>query len=161
MKEGLSLAQYAAKYGSTEQPEGERKQAAAIADGVKDRAAERETALSIKAGITRQLEQGAAPQTVLSSAIVCIALLTNDTEWNDRNHELLRQIYGDLEQQSLTTNQAAIEAERLQQRAEEYNRRLVKTLETRLHGCQRIEASISRLLQDLDRIEAGEDVDPV
>lgn len=152
---GKSLAEYAATH-REEQPAAEREAMAALAADAKERAAAIERAAELKDSIAQQLEQGNEPQYILYTALKCIGLLSNDTEWTEAQHGQLDKIYKDIAQQSLLDDNAAIAAKRLEQTTSRYNERMRAQLNKQLAGYGRIAAGLREALAALDGIDPQE-----
>lgn len=156
---GKSLAQYAAE-NPQKMPEIEREQ---MQQAAEEREQERRENRSreqkqaqvnrLKEGITAQLEQGNAPQFILYSALEAIGILTNDEEWAEAGKRCLDKVYDGLAQQSLLTDNAAIEAQRIAQIQASYNDRLRRQLERQLAGYHKIARGLNEALAALEEIE--------
>ncbi len=153
---GKSLAEYAAQH-PRQEPEQERQAIAETARSCQDRQQERETVEQLKASIAQQLQEGNAPQYILYAALRAIGILTHDTEWAENQKQILNNIYADLAQQSLLTDDAAIAAARLDAMQTQYNDKLRRQLTTQLNGYRRIEKALQEALQAVNALEPQED----
>lgn len=150
-----SLSEYAAA-NPQEMPAAEREQmqlAAEIRTTQQERKQERAHIDRLKASILAQLQQGNAPQYILYSALEAIGLLTNDAEWTQQGKQCLDNVYADLMQQSILTDNAAIAAARIEQMQATYNERLRRQLETQLKGYQKIAKGLNDAIAALDEID--------
>lgn len=154
---GLSLEEYA-KLHPKHQPEREREQMAATAETLQDKQQRREEAEHLKEVIRQQLDKGQEPQTVLYTALQCIGLLSNDTEWAEAGQQCLDKVYADLAQQSLLVDNEAVAAKRLDTMQSDYNEKLRRQLNRQLAGNRRIE---SALREALDAVNALDPEEPV
>ena len=141
MGKGLSLVEYAAQHPQRE-PEQDRRSAGETARSYQDRRDDMERVAQLKKSIAFQLERGAAPQDVLYSAIKAIGILTKDTDWTDTTTQAIDSVYGDLAQQSLIDDNAAIALERLAERRAEYDSKLIRQLSTQMQGYRRVEKAL-------------------
>ena len=143
-----SLAEYAAEHPQRE-PEREREAARVY----RDLQEERETIAQIKTSITQQLEQGAAPQYILYSALRAIGILTHDNEWAEAGQQALDKVYSDLAQQSFLTDNAAIAAQRLEEMQAGYNDKMRQQLTRQLKGYRKIERALQEALQAVGEMQ--------
>lgn len=151
-----SLAEYAAEH-PQEMPEPERKAQAAAARTYRERQEAEQQTADLKAQILQKLEQGAAPQDVLYSAIRAIGSATNDPAWAAAAQGNLDRIYADLAQQSFLTDEAAIAADRLKTRHDEYAGKVRRQLLRQLKGCQQLEKELQEALQAAEQMQPQED----
>lgn len=141
---GKSLEEYAAQH---PQPEPIREQLAARS--YRDQMQEREQIEDIKASILNQLEQGAAPETLLYMALKAIGILTHDTEWTEAGTQTLDKVYGDLAQESLLTDNTAAAAQKLETLQTEYKDKLRRQLVRNLNESRRIERQLQELIDTI------------
>jgi chaperonin cofactor prefoldin len=155
---GISLEEYAALH-PTEKPEimPEIEEAAKT---YRERQQEREEVEILKQSISRQLEQGNAPQYILYTAIKAIGILTNDARWTERGHNALNDVYEDLAQESFIVDNAAIAAQRLDDMEKKYNAKLKKQLQTQLNGYRKIEKAITEALKAVNELSPEEEYIP-
>lgn len=139
---GISLEEYAAIHSQEPPPESERQAIAQTAKTMRDRQREREMTADLKTSIAQQLAKGNAPETVLYSAIRLIGLLTHDEEWEAAQTATLDSVYADLAQQSLLTDNAAIAAQRLDDRQTQYLHKMHKKLNSQLTECRKLEKAL-------------------
>lgn len=152
---GASLAEYAAQHPQT-QPAQERAAMAATADTIKERQQEQERAEQLKASVLAQLEQGNAPHSILYTAITAIGLLTHDEEWAAAAQSTLDNVYSDLAQQSLLTDNATIAAQRLEAMRADYNAKLRRQIKRQLAGYQRLAKGLNEALNALNELDPEE-----
>ena len=145
-----SLADYAAQHPMPEPVEPEIKE---TARGYREQLQERETADRLMESIITQLEQGNQPQYILYTAIKTIGLLAHDQEWADTGQRILDGIYSDTAQQSLITDTAAIEAQRLEEMQAEYADKMRQQIKRQLKGYKRIENHLQEALQAIDDLD--------
>lgn len=105
-------------------PEDPSKGIEAAAAAAADRKARRERAGELRGCIMRQLQQGQPPQIVLYNALEAIGLYSGDTEWTERATRHLDSVYADLAQDSFMYDTATVAADRLTEKALEYDRKL-------------------------------------
>lgn len=103
----------------------------------------------LKDSISRQIEQGQAPQDILYNAIRVIGLLSTDPEWSDRQRAQLGRIYPEIEQTSLFADREAQAGQRRETIMQEYIDKTRKQLNRQLSGCRRLQASLETALNDL------------
>ena len=145
-----SLADYAAQHPMPEPAEPEIKE---TARSYREQLQERETADRLMESILTQLEQGNQPQYILYTAIKAIGLLAHDQEWADTGQRILDGIYSDTAQQSLITDTAAIEAQRLEEMQAEYADKMRQQIKRQLKGYKRIENHLQEALQAIDDLD--------
>ncbi len=143
---GKTLEEYAAQH-RQEEPDQERAAAAGSARSYQDQLQDQEAVADLKISIAQQLREGNAPQYILYSAIRAIAILTHDPEWEEAQRRILDLLYGDLAQQSLLMDTAALAAERLDTMRDQYNAKLRRQLTAQISGCSRVEAALKEALQ--------------
>lgn len=151
-----SLAEYAAE-NPQEMPAAEREQmqhTATMKEQERERRQERAQIDRLKASILAQLEQGNAPQYILYTALETIGLLSHDEEFTTTGKKCLDNIYADLAQQSLLTDNAAIAAARIEEMQNSYNDRLRRQLEKQLNGYHKIAKGLNDALAALDDMES-------
>ena len=156
---GKSLAQYAAE-NPQNMPKTELDQLQRAAEAraqerlnILDREQRQAKADRLKEIITAQLEEGEPLQHILYSALDAIGILSGDEEWSEAGKKCLSEIYDGLEQQSLLVDNAAIEAQRIEQMRTRYNERLRKQIRQQLSGYRKIERCLNDALSALDGIE--------
>ena len=150
---GIGLLEYAEKNPAQEPPEQEAAAIREAATTYRERQEERQQAEELKASIAQQLERGNAPQYILYTAIKAIGLLTHDPEWTEAQQQSLDNVYADIAQQSLFTDNAAIAAARLEKMKQTYNDKLRQQLLKDLNGYRRIEKAITEALQAVNEID--------
>ena len=148
-----SLEEYAAAH-PQEMPEPERIAQAAAARSYREQQEAAQRTAELKAQLLRMLEQGAAPQSSLYTAIRAIGTATNDPEWEAAAQANLDRIYADLAQQSFLTDGAAIAADRLKTRHDEYAGKVRRQLLRQLKGCQQLEKELQNALQTIEEMDA-------
>ena len=153
----LSLEEYARLH-PQEQPQREREAMAAQAETLHDRQQRREDADRLKEVILQQLEKGQDPQTVLYTALQCIGLLSNDTEWAEAGQKCLDKVFSDLAQQSLLIDNEAVAAQRLDTMQSQYNDKLRRQLNRQLAGYRRIETALREALAAVNDLDPEEPV---
>lgn len=134
---GMTLAEYAKLY-PQEEPESERKAIEGVAQTYREQLQEREQVKRLKESISQQLQEGNAPQYILYTALRAIGIATHDNEWADAGETILDGIYGDLTQQSLLEDEAAISMQRLKDMQEKYRERSKQRLKTQINGYKRL-----------------------
>ena len=142
---GTSLAEYAAQH-----PAPERESMAPASRSPLDGIAERERIRQLKESIARKIQEGTPPQYVLYAALQVIGLSTGDPEWAEAQACALDSIYNDLAQQSLFTEAAEREAERLDHLQAEYREKTRRQLQHQIGGCRRIIRALTDALDALD-----------
>lgn len=152
---GKSLESYAATH-STPEPISERETMAAIAADARTKAANMAKAGELKESIAQQLEQGNELQYILYTAIKCIGLLSNDSEWAEGQTSKLDKVYSDIAQQSLLDDNAAIAAKRLDLTTSRYNERMRAQLNRQLAGYGKVAAGLREALAALDSLSKEE-----
>ena len=145
-----SLAEYAAQNPMPEPPQ----MAQDTGKSYAERREELDQAARLKDSIAQQIEQGADPQSILYTALRCIGLYSNDTEWTTATQSALDSIYADLAQLSFTRDNAALERERLQKLQEEYNTNLRQDIRRKIRGLEKVNRALFAVL------EAVEEIDP-
>ena len=156
---GKTLEEYAAK-NPQQEPEREREAIAGTARTYRDRQQERDQVEQLKESITRQLQEGNAPQYILYPALQAIGILTHDQAWTDAGKQALDSIYSDLAQQSLMADEEAIAAQRLADLETQYREKLRRQLRTQLRGYQRVEKALREALQATEALDP-EDLDAI
>lgn len=149
----MGLEEYAALYGNQEQPAGERATMEAIAADRERAAGKMEQAAALKESVAQQIRKGNPPQYILYSALKCIGLLTHDEAWADDLEAQLDSVYGDLAQQSLLEDSAAIEGQRLEAQAAAYSERLRQQLQRLISGYGRVYGELKSALDALNEID--------
>lgn len=146
------LKQYATEHGQ-DIPEQELKAAGGHSDEINRRRIKENNiahAERLKITIAEQLRQGNAPQAILFTAVNCIGLLSDDPEWAEDTQQIIESIYGDLQQQSLFIDNAAIEAQRLQELHWKYKDKLEKQITKQLANTKKLSTALSDLLEGLE-----------
>lgn len=146
----MSLEEYAAAH-QHELTEPERKAQAAAARSYTEKQEQAAQLADMKAHIIRQLESGAEPQTILYSAISALGLATDDPAWTGAAHEKLESLYSDLAQRSFLTDEAAIAAERMNARHEEYCGKLQRQLLRQVNACRQLEKDLQAALNTIEK----------
>lgn len=118
---------------------------------------DKEAVEQLKAGMLQQLENGNEPQFVLYTAIKAIGILTHDKEFAEAGKRALDAVYGDLAQQSLLTDNAAIAMQRLEERRAEYNEKMRRELNRNLAGYRRLEQALKDALKTIDILDQPEE----
>ena len=152
---GKTLAQYAEE-NPQEMPEAEREQmqrTATMREQARERRQDQAHIERLKQSILTQLEQGNAPQYILYTALEAIGTATQDDEFTEAGKKCLDNVYADLAQQSLLTDNAAIAAARIKEMHDNYNDRLRRQLEKQLTGYQKIAKGLNEALAALDDLE--------
>lgn len=108
-----------------------------------------EQARQLKESISQQIEAGSAPQYILMPAIAAIGILTKDTEWGNRMISSLEGIYPNITQESLFIDQAAANAGRLENRREEYLRKLEKRVYKEMLELERMRIDFRNLHNEI------------
>lgn len=127
------------------------------AKSYRERKQERFEIDELKTGIISQLEQGNAPQFILYTAIHAIGLLTNDPEWEEAAAGHLDHVYGDLAQESLFNDRAAIAAKRLDDLSTQYRERLAKQLKNQAYGYQRVKRALDEAIAAVEALTPKEE----
>ena len=117
-----SLADYAAENPAPE-PITEKAAAADAASQYRRKQEKLEQAEDMKASIAQQIEGGNALEYILYTAVRAIGLLTDDPGWTKQQTDILELVYGDLAQESLVYDNAAIALDRLQNMRKDYCKR--------------------------------------
>lgn len=146
-KMGMTLDEYAAQH-PMQEPE-----APAAPINYRDRQADRAEAARLMDLITRQLQEGQAPQYVLATALKAIGLLSDCPEWTEDAQILLEIDFCNIGQQSLLADHAAQQAERLRHRQADYFKTLERRLSKQLQECRTIENHISQTIAELHEIQ--------
>lgn len=150
---GMSLQEYAKKYGVIELPPEEQRaaeeaQSAYLAEKERVEAGE-----ALKESIVRQIADGSAPEQILYTALKAIGVWAKDPAWAADRQQELDAIYSDLQQQSFITDNAAIAAERLEEKRKDYNGKLRKKLEKAIGEQRSVLRGLNGVLMDLNKAE--------
>lgn len=103
----------------------------------------------IKESISRQIEQGQAPQDILYNAIRAVGLLSNDPEWSERQREALGRVYPEIEQESLFVDREAQAAQRRETKIQDFIDKTRRQLNRQLKSCQSLQKTLEAALNDL------------
>lgn len=152
---GMTLAEYAKLY-PQEEPESERKAIEGVAQTYWEQLQEREQVKRLKESISQQLQEGNAPQYILYAALRAIGIATHDNEWAEAGATILDGIYGDLTQQSLLEDEAAISMKRLKDMQEKYRERSKQRLKTQINGYKRLYKALNEAWQAVESLDGSE-----
>lgn len=148
---GIGLFEYADSNPAQMEPEQARKQVEATARSVRDQNSIQE----LKNSIALQISQGREPQYILYTAIRVISMLTNDSEWGERQRDALDSLYKDIAQESLFRDSAAAAADRRQEHLNEFIQKTRRQLTRNLNSCQKLQGELQAALLDIDAMTAG------
>lgn len=126
------------------------------AGGYSDYLQRREQVQRMKDSIAQQLQQGAAPQTILYTAIKAIGILTADDPWSAAALESLDSVYADLAQQSMLADNDLIAAQRLDAMREQFATTTRRQLYRQQAAAGKLQRAITEALQALEEIEPEE-----
>lgn len=153
---GIMSLEELAKLCPQEEPESEWKAIETVAQTYRDQLQEREQVERLKGSILQQLQKGNAPQYILYTALRVIGVATHDNEWAEAGETILDGIYGDLTQQSLLEDEAAISMKRLADMQEKYRERSKQRLKTQLNGCARLHKALREAWQAVESLDGLE-----
>lgn len=137
-------------------PEDPSKGIEAAAAAAADQQARRERAGELRGCIMRQLQQGQPPQIVLYNALEAIGLYSGDTEWTERATRHLDSVYADLAQDSFMYDTATVAADRLTEKALEYDRKLRTRLNKAIRDYEALAEGFRGILSAMSEAENRE-----
>lgn len=149
---GMTLDELAERYPQKES-EIERKTIEAVAQTYREQQREQEQVKRLKESILQQLQEGNAPQYILYTALRAIGISTHDNKWAEAGEAILDGIYGDLTQQSLLEDEAAIAMQRLKDMQEKYRERSKQRLRTQINGYKRLKEALETAWQAVEALE--------
>jgi|GEM_PF-4554993 len=152
---GIMSLEELAKLCPQEEPESERKAIETVAQTYRERQKDGEEIERLKKSISQQLQEGNAPQYILYTALRAIGIATHDNEWAEAGETILDGIYGDLTQQSLLEDEAAISMKRLADMQVKYRERSKQRLKTQINGCKRLYKALNEAWQAVESLDGS------
>lgn len=148
-----------------EQAEREREQARRQAEQ-EQKQAEREQeekqtlflqAEELKQSILEQIERGAEPESILYSAVDCIACYAGDRAFREQARSSLDEIYADTLQTSMLQNETVKAAARLHERQADYYGKLKRYLIRQEEKHIKIQKELGKVLESIEEMEMIQD----
>lgn len=149
---GIGLFEYAASNPGQVEPEQARQEIIETVRSVQDQ----EKIGELKDSIALQIRQGREPQYILYTAVRVIAMLTNDSEWEQRQGDALDSIYKGIAQESLFRDNAAEAASRRAQHLSDYVQKTRRQITKSLNSCRKLEKDLEDALQDIEGMTPDE-----
>lgn len=147
---GKSLREYAAQNPQPEQHEESINQTANLYE-IRQQA--KEKAEEYKQSITQQISYGGEPHFILYTAVRAIGLLTHDKTWTEATITALDAVYGDLAQETLLNDNAAIAEARLNTVRSDYNKKLKQRLNTLMKQYKDVEEALNSAIEAAGKLE--------
>lgn len=143
---GIGLFEYAQRNPGGIEPEQPRQEIAETARSVQDQNKIQE----LKTSIARQIQEGREPQYILYTAIRAIAMLTNDSEWEQPLQETLDGLYSGIAQESFFRDSIATAEAQRETQLNDYVTKTRRQLTRNINACSRLQKNLETALQELE-----------